>query len=104
MLFSLMGKTYFVYIMASRKHGTVYTGVTNDLVRRAYEHREGLVQGFTQEHACKRLVWFEAHGDIDQAILREKRIKDWKRDWKERLIEERNPDWADLWWEIGGRE
>jgi putative endonuclease len=93
---------YFVYIMANRKHGAIYTGVTNDLLRRASEHREGLTPGFTKTHGCKTLVWFEAHDDIDFAIAREKRIKKWLRPWKDRLIEEINPDWRDLWWEIIG--
>jgi putative endonuclease len=93
---------YFVYIMANRKHGTLYTGVTNDLLRRTSEHREGLVPGFTKTHGCKTLVWFEPHDDIEFAITREKRIKKWPRPWKDRLIEEQNPDWRDLWWEIIG--
>jgi putative endonuclease len=85
-----------VYILASRHHGTLYTGVTSDLLKRLVEHREGFVPGFTRKYGVKRLVWFEAHDDIAQAILREKRIKDWKRDWKIDLIERENPDWADL--------
>ncbi|WP_328765849.1 GIY-YIG nuclease family protein [Devosia aurantiaca] len=94
---------YFVYIMVNRKNGTDYTGVTNDLVRRTYEHREGLAPGFTKTNGCKRLVWYETHDDISEAILREKRIKRWLRAWKVRLIEEQNPDWNDLWWEITGQ-
>ncbi|WP_267911593.1 GIY-YIG nuclease family protein [Devosia rhizoryzae] len=94
---------YFVYIMVNRKNGTDYTGVTNDLVRRTYEHREGLAPGFTKTNGCKRLVWYETHDDISEAILREKRIKRWLRSWKVALIEERNPDWNDLWWEITGQ-
>jgi putative endonuclease len=86
----------FVYILASRKHGTLYTGVTSDLPARIYHHREGVIRGFTTEHDVKRLVWFEAHGDIEAAILREKRIKGWKRDWKITLIEDMNPAWNDL--------
>ncbi len=95
-----MGHTYFVYIITNRKHGVAYTGVTNDLVRRTYEHREGLVKGFTQAQGCKRLVWFEVHENIEAAILREKRIKKWLRAWKDELIEKQNPDWRDLWWDI----
>jgi putative endonuclease len=95
-----MGRDYFVYIVASRKRGTVYTGVTNDLVRRTYEHREGLVDGFTKRHGCKHLVWYEIHGEIEAAILREKQIKAWRRVWKDELIEAMNPDWRDLWWDI----
>jgi len=93
---------YFVYIMANRKRGAIYTGVTNDLLRRASEHREGLVAGFTKTHGCKTLVWFEVHDDIEAAIAREKLVKKWLRPWKDRLIEEQNPDWHDLWWEIIG--
>src|SRR5690606_29367759 len=99
-----MERTYFVYIVASRKRGTVYTGVTNDLVRRTQEHREGLVPGFTKQHNCKRLVWFETHEDIEVAIQREKQVKRWRRPWKDELIEASNPDWRDLWWEIIGRQ
>lgn len=91
---------YFVYIMANRKHGTLYTGVTNDLIRRAHEHREGILPGFTKTHGCTLLIWFEPHDDVEQAILREKLIKKWRRPWKDRLIEEGNPDWRDLWWEV----
>lgn len=93
---------YYVYIVTNRKRGALYTGVTNDLVRRTSEHRQGLIPGFTKTHECKTLVWFEPHDDIEFAITREKRIKKWRRDWKERLIGERNPDWRDLWWEIIG--
>ena len=83
--------------MASRKLGTLYTGVTNDLVRRGYEHREGLAPCFTQRHAVSLLVWFESHLSVEAAILQEKRIKRWRRDWKIKLVEEANPDWSDLW-------
>ena len=87
---------YFVYIMASARNGTLYVGVTNDIARRSYEHREGLLPGFTKKYAVKTLVWLEEHGDIREAILREKRIKKWERAWKLRLIESVNPDWSDL--------
>jgi putative endonuclease len=93
---------YFTYIMANRKHGTIYIGVTNDIIRRAYERREGLVPGFTRTHKWKLLVWYESHDRIENAITREKQIKKWLRPWKDRLIEEINPDWRDLWWEING--
>lgn len=73
---------YFVYMMVNRKHGTNYTGVTNDLVRRTHEHREGLVSGFTKTHSCKMLVGYQVHESIEAAILREKRIKRWIRDGK----------------------
>jgi putative endonuclease len=87
----------FVYMMASRKNGTIYIGSTNDLVRRAFEHREGLVEGFTKEHGCKLLVWFETFDDLEEARRRELQMKEWKRSWKVRLIEEVNLDWDDLY-------
>jgi putative endonuclease len=83
--------------MASQKNGTLYIGVTNDIVRRAWEHREGLVPGFTKKYGVKRLVHVEAFDDINFAIWRETRLKKWKRRWKVGLIEERNPTWADLY-------
>jgi putative endonuclease len=88
---------YFVYILASQRNGSLYVGVTNDLVRRVQEHREGLVEGFTKRYRIKLLVYFEAHQDINEAILREKRIKRWHRNWKLGLIEQQNPEWRDLW-------
>jgi putative endonuclease len=88
---------YFVYLMASRKHGTLYLGVTNDLVRRVYEHKNKLVAGFTARYDVDRLVWFETYDDPTSAIAREKDIKKWRREWKIRLIEEDNPDWLDLY-------
>jgi putative endonuclease len=90
-------KVGFVYIMANRKNGTIYIGVTSDLVGRVYEHREGLVSGFTKRYGCKLLVWYEAHGDLQDARLRELRMKEWKRSWKVRLIEEHNLEWDDLY-------
>jgi putative endonuclease len=87
----------YVYIMASGKNGTIYIGVTSDLVQRAHQHREGLIEGFTKEYGCKLLVWFEAYDDIQQARYRELQMKEWKRAWKIRLIEERNLDWNDLY-------
>jgi putative endonuclease len=91
---------YYVYILASQRNGTLYIGVTNDLLRRVQEHREGLVPGFTRRYCVKLLVWFESHQDISEAILREKRIKRWHRDWKLQLIETQNPQWLDLWPEL----
>ncbi|MBG6117896.1 MULTISPECIES: GIY-YIG nuclease family protein [Sphingobium] len=85
-----------VYILASRRNGTLYTGVTVDLVKRLYEHRNGLIDGFTKDYGVKRLVWFEPHDRLESAILREKRIKKWNRQWKIGLIEAENPDWDDL--------
>ncbi len=87
---------YYVYIMASRPNGTIYVGVTNDLIRRVYEHRQGQVDGFTARYNVKRLVYFEATEDVTAAIQREKNLKHWKRDWKIALIERDNPDWSDL--------
>ena len=87
---------YYVYLLASRPHGTLYCGVTNDLHRRMLEHRESKVAGFTQKYAVHRLVWFEEHGDIEEAIAREKAIKKWRRAWKIKLIETDNPMWDDL--------
>jgi putative endonuclease len=85
-----------VYILASRRHGTLYTGVTSNLLGRLYQHREKVTPGFTAEHEIARLVWFEVHEDMSAAILREKRIKKWNRDWKLALIERSNPQWVDL--------
>ncbi len=89
-------RDYYVYILASDRNGTLYVGVTNDLARRVYEHRNDLIEGFTKRYGVHRLVWFEVHGGINEAILREKRIKKWNRSWKLRVIEEMNPDWIDL--------
>ena len=89
--------TYYVYILASRPGGTLYVGVTNDLVRRTYEHREGQADGLTKTHGVKTLVYFEPHADIEHAIAREKRLKRWPRAWKIQLIEGDNPDWRDLY-------
>ncbi len=86
----------YVYILASRRHGTLYTGVTSDLPARIHQHRTETFSGFTADYGVKRLVWFEAHDDIAEAIWREKRIKGWKRDWKIKLIEELNSAWDDL--------
>ena len=83
-------------MMASTRNGTLYIGVTNDIGRRSYEHRNDLVEGFTKKYGVHTLVWYEEHGDIREAILREKRIKKWERAWKLRLIEESNPAWDDL--------
>jgi putative endonuclease len=91
---------YWVYILASRRNGTLYVGVTNDLFRRVQEHREGLLPGFTRRYGVKLLVYFEEHGDISEAILREKRVKRWHRKWKLELIEAQNPQWKDLWLEL----
>jgi putative endonuclease len=91
---------YWVYILASDAGGTLYVGVTNDLVRRVYEHREGLAAGFTHKYDVKRLVYFEPHESILTAIQREKNIKHWPREWKINLIVRENPLWQDLYDEI----
>ncbi|HYW55439.1 MAG TPA: GIY-YIG nuclease family protein [Polaromonas sp.] len=88
---------YFVYIMASQKNGTLYIGVTNNLMRRVYEHRNGLVEGFTSQYAVHQLVWFESTPSVEAAIHREKQMKRWNREWKIALIEKGNPEWVDLY-------
>jgi putative endonuclease len=88
---------YYVYLLASKKYGTLYLGVTNDIVRRGYEHRTKVGGGFTARYGVDRLVWFEIYDDALTAIAREKELKKWRRDWKIRLIEEQNPDWSDLY-------
>ena len=93
-------KQYYVYILASKKNGTLYIGVTGDLIKRVYEHKHDLVEGFTQKYAVHALVYYEVHEDIREAITREKQIKKWNRSWKLRLIEEKNPEWRDLYNEI----
>jgi len=93
---------YFVYLLASRRNGTLYCGVTNSLLRRVYEHKTRQVGGFTARYGVDQLVWFEPHEDINEAIAREKRIKRWRRQWKLNLIERDNPEWEDLYWRHGG--
>jgi putative endonuclease len=95
-----MSKNGYVYILASKKIGTLYVGVTSDLVRRVFEHREGFVAGFTKTHGIKMLVHFEIYENIEEAIRREKAVKKWNRAWKIELIEQTNPDWTDLYPEI----
>ena len=89
-----------VYILSSRRNGTLYTGVTSDVVKRVWEHKSHVVAGFTQKHSVDRLVWFELHDTMESAIRREKALKEWKRAWKLRLIEEGNPTWKDLYDEL----
>jgi len=93
-----------VYIMASDRNGTLYVGVTSDLVGRVWQHREQVVRSFTSRYGVTRLVWYEMHGAMESAISREKRIKKWRRAWKMQLIDEANPSWRDLWPDITGRE
>ena len=92
-----MERVFFVYILTSRPHGTLYIGMTNDLSRRVFEHRERVKKGFTDTYDVVRLVWYESHPMAMSAIQREKQIKKWRRDWKIRMIEEINPDWSDLY-------
>ncbi|HEY9455572.1 MAG TPA: GIY-YIG nuclease family protein [Bradyrhizobium sp.] len=92
--------SYYVYLLASDRNGTLYLGVTNDIVRRVYEHKSKAVAGFTKRYAVDKLVWFEIYDDPTTAIAREKELKKWRRAWKIRLIEERNPQWIDLYPQI----
>ena len=86
-----------VYILASERNGTLYIGVTSDLVKRIWEHKNNLVKGFTKRYSVHNLVWYELHNNMNAAIEREKNVKEWKRAWKSRLLEENNPDWNDLY-------
>jgi putative endonuclease len=90
-------RQFFVYILASRKHGTLCIGVTNNRVRRVHEHREGKLPGFTRKYGVKRLVYYEVYQDVGDAIHREKAMKEWRRDWKISLIEQSNPERVDLY-------
>jgi len=92
-----MEKQYYVYILASKRNGTLYTGMTSDLVKRVWQHRNSLIDGFTKTYHVKLLVYFEVHHHAEEAIRREKQIKKWKRAWKLKLIEEKNPNWDDLY-------
>ena len=88
---------FYVYLLVSRQHGTLYLGVTSDIVRRVHEHKTKIMPGFTRRYGVDRLVWFEVYDDPTIAISREKELKKWRRDWKIRLIEEQNPEWRDLY-------
>jgi Predicted endonuclease containing a URI domain len=91
-----MDKKFYVYILASHRNGTLYVGMTSDLARRIEEHKSGAVPGFTSKYGVKTLVYYEVYDDAENAILREKRLKTWNRDWKLKLIEKGNPNWRDL--------
>lgn len=93
-------KRPFVYIMASQRNGTLYIGVTSDLVKRVWEHKQNVVDGFTKKYGVHLLVWFEAHEEMASAIAREKALKEWKRIWKLKLVEQANPTWRDLYADI----
>jgi len=97
-------KQYFVYILASKPRGTLYVGVTNDVVRRAIQHRDGMAEGFTKRYGVKRLVYFEVFDEINLAIQREKSLKRWPREWKLNLVERLNPRWHDLMPGLAGEQ
>ena len=97
-----MAKASYVYILASGGYGTIYTGVTVNLVQRTWQHREGFVEGFAKQHSVKWLVWYEMHEDLHSAITRKKQIKKWNRAWKINLIQEKNPLWRDFFAEVAG--
>jgi putative endonuclease len=92
-----MAKQYTVYILASKRNGTLYIGVTSNLVQRIWQHRNKLIDSFSKKYNVTQLVYFEQHQDIEQAIIREKQLKKWNRKWKLNLIEKDNPEWIDLW-------
>jgi len=93
---------YYIYLLANRKHGALYVGMTNDLIRRVYEHKSDCVEGFTKKYAIHRLVYYEVFADPYNAISREKVLKSWKREWKIALVEKGNPEWADLYDSLSG--
>jgi putative endonuclease len=95
-----LGKQFYVYILASERNGTLYTAVTSDLLKRVWEHKEDLIEGFTRKYNVKKLVHYAIYDDAENAITRENRIKKWRRRWKLKLIEKRNPQWKDLYEEI----
>jgi putative endonuclease len=97
-------KQYYLYILASKKNGTLYIGVTNNLIRRVYEHKNDLVDGFTKKYHVHKLVYYEAANNVRNAITREKQMKAWKRQWKIELIEKVNSTWQDLYYELDSRK
>ena len=96
-----MKENFYVYILSSKRRGTLYIGVTSDLSKRVYEHKNGLVEGFTKRYEVHRLVYYEVAKDAEAALTRERQIKKWNRAWKLRLIEEHNPEWEDLYANLG---
>lgn len=92
-----MDKSFYVYIMTNKRYGTFYIGMTSNLLKRIWEHRNKVIEGFTKTHDLKRLVYYEPHENAENAIKREKRLKKWNRQWKIELIEKNNPDWRDLY-------
>ncbi len=97
-----MDKQPCVYMLASRKNGTLYVGVTSDLIKRVWRHKNDIIEGFTRQHGVHVLVWYEIHETMESAIVREKAIKEWKRRWKLNLIEGSNPEWRDLYYSLAG--
>jgi putative endonuclease len=95
-----MSKPGYVYMLASGRYGTLYIGVTSNLIQRVWQHRESAVDGFTRKYQVKQLVWFETHVDFVEAITREKQLKEWKREWKLRLVHQLNPQWRDLYGDL----
>ena len=91
---------FYVYLLASKRNGTLYIGVTSDLLKRVHEHKNNLVEGFTKKYNVHKLVYYEATEDVNSAITREKQLKKWKRRWKIELIEKKNPEWRDLYFEL----
>jgi len=96
----MMERTYYVYVLASRRNGTLYVGMTSDLVKRVWEHKSKQVEGFTKQHRVDRLVYYEAYDDACDATTRERQMKKWRREWKVALVEKENPGWLDLYEEI----
>ena len=97
-----MAKKYYVYILASKRNGTLYTGVTSNLIQLVWQHKHGVVQGFTRKYNVKTLVYYELHENSESALAREKKIKKWRRAWKLGLIENSNPEWRDIYKDILG--
>jgi putative endonuclease len=97
-----LAKQFYVYILASKRNGTLYTGVTSDLIQRVWQHKNDMAEGFTKKYKVKTLVYYEIHESAESALTREKRIKRWRRAWKLRLIEDSNPEWKDLYQQILG--
>lgn len=96
-MFEIMEKSFFVYILTNKRYGTLYVGVTSDLPKRIWQHKNQVIEGFTKTHNLKTLIYYEHHENAESAIKREKRLKKWDRQWKIELIEQSNPDWRDLY-------
>jgi len=95
-------KQYYVYIVTNKKQGVLYIGVTGDIIKRVYEHKSGLIKGFTKKYNANKLVYYEIHNDVKEAITKEKQMKKWNRQWKIELIEKDNPEWNDLYYGLLG--